>query len=374
MPVKSPIEAMDAALAAIGTPASPGVTDDELPPEGDEEIEENPPTGDDDETPPGDGEGDPPGDDDPAGEGDGDPDETDEEKAEREAAEAAAAETPEQKAEREAAEAASAEPPDHVNDPIPEGLTKKTSERMQFLANRVRDLEPEAETGRELIQHINNSNMTADEFSMALTFGRLKHSDNVEDHRKAYAILWSGLKELAPLIGETLPGVDLLEGHPDLAKQVQDGKLDAKIAAEVAAGRNRRKADTAAATRAQQNNQSANTRAQQNAQLETQVKGELNELGKNLAKNDKQFEAKMALLTKADRAAIQNTPPGLRVAAFLKKYVALKITAKPAAGKPGGKPGQQPLRAGKTPASGGSGVRREPKSPVEAMDFALGLK
>jgi hypothetical protein len=378
MAVKTALEALDAALATGGTPPPSSEVDEELPetPSGEENDEETPPTGDED-----DGAGETDGEDgEDAGEtdgeaGDGDEtEETDEEKAARETEEAAA-ETPEAKAAREKAEkAAERGTGDILEDPIPKDLNQRTQTRMRSLIETVKELQPDAEIGRELMGHINQSMMTADEFNMALTFGRLKHSDNVEDNRKAYSILMQGLKELAPIIGETLPGVDLLEGHPDLAQQVKEGKLDPKIAAEAAAGRNRRKAEGLAATRAQENQQTANQRAQQQQQQAAAVKKELNELGADLSANDPQFEAKMRAMSKEQKAKINATPLGLRVNAFLKTYMAIKLAPKGAAPAVGKKPGPQPLRAGKVPAAGGNGVRRAPKSAVEAMDFALGLK
>lgn len=377
MAAKSALDALNESLAANGVAVSGDPPDDEViegdPPGGedpsDEEIVEGDPP--DEEIV----EGDPPEGDETGGEDDpDDSDETDEEKTAREAAEAAAAETPEAKATREAAEKAAARGTgDILEDPIPKDVTKRTQDRMVKLIETVKEYKPDAEFGRELMGHITASQMTADEFNMALVFGRYKHSDSIEDNRKAYAILWQGLKELAPLIGESLPGVDPLEGHPDLQLRVTAKTLDAKDAAEMAAGRNRRKADSAAATRASQHSQTEQQRAQQSQQLEASVKKELNALGHELFEQDKQFEAKMKTMTKAQKAGIANSPPGLRVAAFLKTYLSLKVPVRVAA-PASGKPKPQPMRAGKVPAAGGNGVRREPKSAVEAMDFALGLK
>jgi hypothetical protein len=379
-------EALKAMEAALGT-TTPAAAQEQDPPTGNENDEQDPPEGEES----GDEGGDPPegdendGEDPPEGdegeEGDGEEGEEGAEGAEGEGGEA---ETPEQKAERERQEAEAAKkPPDHVNDPIPEGLSKRTTERMSFLANRVRELEPMASQGEELIGYINSSGMNAEEFGMALTFGRFKHSDNVDDHRKAYAILWQGLKELAPLIGETLPGVDPLEGHQDLKDRVTAKTLDPKDAAELAAGRNRRKAEQTAMQRASQNVQATTEQRRKAAELEEATRVELNDLGRQLAATDPQFEVKMKALQAAPRGAdgltpmqrIKNAPPQLRVNAFLKAFLAAKPAAPKAGVAAGGKtPGRQPLRAGKVPAAGGAGVKREPKSPIEAMDFALGLK
>jgi hypothetical protein len=391
MPVKTVLEALDAGIAKIGsTPAAP-VENEELPTGEEAGEEENPPTGDDDDTgedgqdgEDGDAEGEDGGEGGDAGDGEDGGEGGDAEGGEDggEGGEGGEGETPEQKAAREKAEkAAAAEPPDHVNDPIPTNLTQRTSERMQWLANEVKTLTPRAAQGDELIGYIRQSNMSADEFSMALTFGRLKHSDDVEDKRKAYQILWSGIKELAPLIGETLPGVDPLEGHPDLQARVREQKLDPKDAAELAAGRNRRKADAAAATRAGERRTSAEQQRQNMEALEKQCRADMNELGQQLAGLDTNFERKMALLQKSPKGAdgmtvlqrIAMTPPQLRVNAFLKAFRAVKLPAKPPGGKPnGGKPGQQPLRANQQPAAG-AGVKREAKTPIEAMNHALGL-
>jgi hypothetical protein len=374
MAVKSALEALEASLASGGAP----VTTEE-----DDEVVVTPPTGDDDADAGADGDADADADADETDEdadadadadADGDADGDADADADADADGDGEIETPEAKAAREKAEKEAARGTgDILEDPIPADLNKRTQERITKLIESVKELQPDADVGRELMGHIEASHMTADEFSMALTFGRLKHSDNIEDNRQAFNILMQGLKELAPLIGETLPGVDLLEGHPDLTAKVKEGKLDPKDAAEIAAGRNRRKAEGVAATRAQANAQTAQQRTQQQQQQAAAVKKELNDLGADLLANDPQFEAKMKAMSKEQKAKINATPLGLRVNAFLKTYMSIRPPAKGTVPANSRKPGQQPLRAGKVPAAGGGNVRREAKSAVEAMDVALGL-
>jgi hypothetical protein len=369
MPAKDALAAMNEALKPVLPTAESAPPTDEV-----EEVE--PPEPEEVETP--EGEETPEG-------AETETEETETPEAEGEEIETDETETPEAKTAREKQEALDkANPPDHINDPIPTDVTPRTQERMRFLADEVKRLAPTAAQGEELLGHIESTGMTPDEFAMALTFGKLKHSDDTADHEKAYAILWQGLKEIAPLIGRTLPGVDPLEGHADLQARVLAKTLDAKDAAELAAGRNRKAAEQAAAQRASQNRNQTQAQTQARERAEEQSRQDLNELGQNLAEVDPQFEAKMAALKAMPKGPdgltpmqrIAKAPPQLRTNAFFKAFRAVKLPlkgGKPAAGaKPGAKPGQQPLRANRQPASG-AGVKREPKTAVEAMSMRMGL-
>jgi hypothetical protein len=382
MAVKSALDALNAALESGGTPADD--ENDVTPPETEEveadETDGDAPDGEEtetDETP--DGEEDE-GDETPDGEEDEGGEKPDGEEGDGEGEESG--ETAEEKAAREAAEkAAELGTGDILEDPIPKDLNKRTQGRIVSLIDTVKELQPDAQIGRELMGHIEASQMTAEEFSMALTFGKLKHSDNVEDNRKAYQILWQGIKELAPLIGETIPGVDPLDGHADLQKRVAEKTLDPKDASEIAAGRNRVKATQNAQQRAQQSQQTAQQREQERVQAEERTRKELNEVGKDLAASDPHFEAKMEFLKKqkpgkdglTPMQRIAKAPAQFRVNAFLRTFMAIKLPAAAPVGQKQ-KPKPQPMRAGKVPAAGAGGVRREPKSAIEAMDVALGLK
>lgn len=308
--------------------------------------------------------GDPPAGDDPAGDdatddaapADGDPEAA---AADPAAAAAAAAAKPEVAADPN-------KKPDHVNDPIPKELKEATQERIRSLASTVKELQPVAETGRLLLNALEDARMSPEELDMAIGYSKLIKSDNIEDKRKGFHILMNELKALAPLIGESLPGADPVAAHADLVQEVKDGKLTAERATEIAVQRNRQKAGAAA----QQQHDSRAKADQQFDQALTSAKAELNALGVELAQKDPHFQAKYDAIVPALRNAFQNIHPSRWKTVFLNTYnnwkmPAAAVAAPAAAAAP---PSPTPLRANKQPA--GNGVKT-PTTMAEAMEAGI---
>lgn len=319
-------------------------------PPADPSVAEDPPA----DAPPADDTpaGDPPAGEDPAGETEGDTPAGDEPPADPAAA---AAKPPGTK-------------PDHVNDPIPKELKEQTQERIRFLAGEVKTLQPLAETGRMLLDAIDDAQMSPQELQFAIGYSKLIHSANIEDNRKGFAVLMNEVKALAERIGEPLPGTDPVAAHADLVQEVKDGKLTPQRALEIATTRGR----AAATTKAQQTN---DTRAQDEAAFERDrlaAVADLNTLGKELAESDPHFQAKYDAIVPALKVAFQNVHPSRWKTVFLNTYknwkVSLPAPAAPAPSPAPAPPSPQPLRANKQP-SGGS--VQTPSTMAEAINAGI---
>lgn len=289
--------------------------------------------------------------------------ETPEQKTAREAAAAAVeGETPEQKTAREAAVAK--KPLDPVNDPIPATVAERTRERMTSLIGMVKELTPAKTQLDELITTITSTGASADEFATMLGYMRAVHSPNIEDRRQAYQLILSELRGLAPLIGEVIPGEDPLAGHQDLADAVAAQSLSAAHAAEIAKARNSTKATTTAGQ--------AQTTAQQEAQAFETARltgvADLNALEVSLKASDPDYARKREILIPALQPVFNQLHPSRWKAAFTDAYKNMKIAPLPRAVVPSTKPGQQPMRANKTPAGEGA---KKPSTMLEAMTAGL---
>lgn len=357
-PEPTALDAINSALESI-TPKAPDSTGDAAgdEPETDEaEGEEG--TG---EAPEGEA---PAGEEDPEGEGpDGkkkdEAEETPEQKAARELAE-----TPEQKTARLAEE--TKKKPDPINDPIPQTVAPRTRERITSLIKEVKDRDGIVEQHRELFNTIQSTGVSPENFGHTLTVLRLFNSDKIEDNRQAYIFLQSQVAEMAKKLGETVPGVDPLEGHADLKEAVEAQSISSQHAGELAAARNRAAAVIAA------NN--ANTQTQEAAaaewnQANTVAKAALNALGKTLSGLDANYETKAKAVMAKITPTLGGIHPSKWVQLFQDEYAALgkKVVTVPGAKKVTG----QPLRPNKQPAGGG---QKQPGSALEAVEAALAGK
>jgi hypothetical protein len=295
-------------------------------------------------------------------------DETPEQKTAREAAAATTkapeGETPEEKTAREAAANAAKKPLDPVNDPIPATVAERTRERMTSLIGMVKELTPVKAQFDELITTITSTGASADEFSTMLGYMRAVHSNNIEDRRQAYQLILSELRGLAPLIGEVIPGEDPLAGHQDLANAVAAQSLSQEHATEIAKARNSSKATTTAVQ--------AQTTTQQAAQAFETARlagvADLNTLEVTLKASDPEYARKREILVQALEPSFKQLHPSLWKTTFENAYKNLKVAAAPRAIVPSIKPGQQPMRANKTPAGEGA---KKPSTMLEAMTASL---
>lgn len=305
--------------------------------------------------------------------------ETDEEKATREAADAAAAlanETPEQKAARLAnetpeqktareAEEAKAKTPDAVNDPIPEGLNKRTAERMRSLIETVKQQEAIVESHTQLFDVVRESG-SPEEFSAMIGYMRGSKSNDPKVLEQAYSLLQGELRGLAVRMGKPLYEVNLLRdpANADLVAEIAAGTLTNQRAHELALNRE------AVLQRTGQARNSETAGATEQARL-TGV-ADLDALEKELVKRDGAavYGAKRKVLESSLQATMAEVSPLKWKAIFTKAYDGLKVAAPVAAAPVVPAEKIQPQRP-KQPAGAG-GAKTAPTSALDAINQALG--
>lgn len=263
-----------------------------------------------------------------------------------------------------------AKKPDHVNDPIPAGVAERTRERIVSLVDEVKQLRDISDNQGQMISAVMDSGASPQEFGAMVQYLHWVHSDKPDDLESAYKLLSSELEGVALKLGRPLPGVDFLTGHDDLVKAVQEGLTTREMAVELAMGRKRTareqatKTATTAATAKTENDTAALALAKNEA-IE-----EINELGKDLAKEDPQYKVKFDALVPELKEKFKTLHPSKWKAAFLERYAKHKVAApaKAAAIVPVNKPkGPQPLR----PSSPSGGTVKTPGSALDALSSAI---
>lgn len=304
--------------------------------------------------------------------------ETPEEKATREAADAAAAlanetpeqkaarlaaETPEQKAAREAEEAKKKEP-DAINDPIPEGLNKRTAARMQALIDTVKEQQGIVESHTQLFDIVREAG-SPQEFSAMVGYMRGSKSNDPKVLEQAYALLQGELRGLAVRMGKPLYEVNLLRdpANKDLVDEIAAGTLTNQRAHELALNRE---------ALIQRNGQARHTEtvdATEQARL-TGV-SDLDNLEKELVKRDGAavYGAKRKILESSLKATMAEVSPLKWKAIFTRAYDGLTVAAPAAAVAP---PIEKPQPQRPKQPAGAGGATTAPKSALEAINLALG--
>lgn len=251
-----------------------------------------------------------------------------------------------------------------INDPIDQRLKETTRDRIQLLANTVKDRDTQLTKANEaltqantLFDAIDSTGMGPDELAAMLGYARARHHGTAEQKKQAYVFLKEELRALALEVGET-DVVDFTREHQDLVDAVAANQITPELAREIAVSRSRAKvtADTTAATNAQAEAQRVHTAGAK----------ALGDTAKTLAARDGEavFKAKKDILTAALRPVLAQLPPSQWAAAFLNAYNALP-TPKPAtAAVPAQKPAPQPLRPS-TPAGGGG--KKAAKTLLDAV-------
>jgi hypothetical protein len=257
---------------------------------------------------------------------------------------------------------------DHVNDPIPDEVKGRTRERITSLAATVKELEPIRAAHNELVSAIQQSGMNAEEFNTSLRYAELIRSPNIEDLRVAHKFLQGELAAISARIGETLPGKDPLEGHPDLIDLVAKKLTTPELAKETAQHRNR----TAAASKFNADNANATQAEQEYEQTVTAAKTNLTALGKQLegSLGAAEYARRYAIVVPQMQVAFKSIDPSRWVATMRSAFAQVPAAPVPATVVPAAPAKQtpQPLRANKVPAGNSNAA---PKSAQEAMDQAL---
>lgn len=271
----------------------------------------------------------------------------------------------------EAAAAAAKKPADPINDPLPKGTLQSTSERFKHVVDTLKKQTERADTSEkqydELIGHITGAGMGGKEFSTMLDYAAGVNGGTYDGLVKSRSILLRELETVSKMLGDPMPGEDILVNHPDLLKEVNDKLITPQRATEIAKQRNQ----NAAQTRLNQVGQNRQQTTQQAQQEAANGQAALTKLGQELAKKDGQPEyvrkARLVVAQFEAEKLMDGVPPKQWAALFRSAYALIpsKAAPKPAAG---GK--NQPLRGNKAPAAAGS-MAKQPKNLREAIDGAF---
>lgn len=268
---------------------------------------------------------------------------------------------------------------DHINDPIDKALSERTQERIRSLIDTVKQREEDLKPHQDVVRAIQDTGATADQFGYMLGYMKLVHSQDPEHWRLAAKALQNELRAISIRLGEPLDGFDVMREHPDLQKELAEGKLTPQRAREIAFQRSRTADQTEATKRTteQQKLEAQNEQARQSGITS------LNDLEKELVKRDGADVYKRLydlIVTDAMKETFTHIHPNQWRAVFLRHYDALKasLPTNPAAPnaerQPNGqfkpqavKSSPQPQRQ-KTPAGGTAAA---PKNLFDAISGAL---
>lgn len=284
--------------------------------------------------------------------------------------------TPEALAEKKAKEEKEAfrknQVEDPINAPIPKYLKETTQKRMTKLVEIAKDVTAKYESAQrdrdEIVGMIVDTGATAAQYTGALQYLKLVNSRDPAQIQQAIGIMQEELAALSRMAGVPVDGVDHLANHPDLKQAVEAKQLDAKLAQEIAAGRNQKLHQTQV--------QRATTQTQEQAQAahNAGVKA-LNDIGAELKKADPagyQARAQAVLAKIGEQLKAQH--PSQWAQTFLVAYTTYKAPAPAARSttttvqrKAPVIPKNQPLR-GNNPSGG---QQKAPGSLEEAISLGI---
>ena len=253
---------------------------------------------------------------------------------------------------------------DHLNDPIPEGTNKRTAQRIQSLISDVKELSTAREERDAIMQAIERTQSTPDQYAGALTVLKLYNSDSAEDKAQCLEIIRGMERDLAIELGQGQNHVKLSD-YPDLNSEVEAGTLSEERAMELAAVRERDKHIT---TKKQQRDEQTQGQ-RQTQELVDAGKKALNDLGQELTA-DPAYAQLYPQFTALLQTTLRHVHPSEWGEVARDTYSKLKA-AIPANtnNNPQPKPKNQPLR----PKSGSSSSNKksEAASALDALDGAL---
>lgn len=280
------------------------------------------------------------------------------------------AEGEEKPAEGEKAKEEQEKEPDPVNDPIDQRLSKKTRERIEHLADLTRNISAERDTFKknyeDHVSHIKSTGATPEQYSDALTYLKMVNSGDPTQMEQALQVMQAEVQALAKMLGKPVPGVSLLNDHPDLIQQVNAGQLTAQAAEELAGHRTRTQYMTAQSQRQQQ---AAQSQQAANAEIERGV-ADLDTLGQRLAaENPAEYAAKKAILVESLKPVFAQINPNQWAATFEAAYRRMTVAVPAPAPAKAPVPLRQPLRV-KTPAGGQKAEPKNLQDAIMGLDFS----
>ncbi|MAM17489.1 MAG: hypothetical protein CME35_00795 [Gramella sp.] len=201
---------------------------------------------------------------------------------------------------------------DEADDDIysePAGLKPKAQERFRNLVedNKSKSVQLGEAQGalKEIHKTVQDSNMTPEEFGYLIDYGRTAVSKDPKELEYALQTAQNEIIRISQLLGKEVPGVDLLEGHPELQKRVDDYELSREDALRIAKSE-RELASYKQAQNAQQEQQQT-TSNQKN--IEQQSLDQVRAYMGKMKSTDINFSAKEAKLVEQAAKVRENYPP-----------------------------------------------------------------
>lgn len=244
-------------------------------------------------------------------------------------------------------------------------LKPETGRRFNAILTQAKEYRERAtraeETSGVLVNAIVETGMDANEYAQFLGLARLVKSGTPDGAREALKQIDRIRADIATVIGEEVPGVDLLTDFPDLVADVEGLKLTREAALKVASARRSEKRMTEA-TRANAARSEAQTAWK--GRVDKAV-ADIDALGLQYSKVDLDYDRKLGILEKSLFPVLKSSVPPEQWAARVKAgYEALgEMRAPPADGAD-----QQHTPLRKTFGRGGAA---KPRTSLEAVTQAL---
>lgn len=249
---------------------------------------------------------------------------------------------------------------------MPEGLQPASQKRFQNLVDiakqataKVQDIEKSAKFHSETIDNfraiLEETKTSPEDLNQLLEYNRMVKSGDLEG---AIKLLDEQRSQIARYLGRPIEGADYLEGFDDLKQSVQEGKITAEHAAELAKSRNIQQVIQQENDRARQTNESrSNEKKQVNSAIENITK-----FASDKAANDIDYKRKEEILLKSIDRIRDDSPPSTWLSQVEMLYETLSSMPPAIPNKT-----NTPLR----PNSGGGG-KPQARSMQDAIDQGLG--
>ncbi len=233
------------------------------------------------------------------------------------------------------------------------------------LKEQVEQFQKPAQQWGELTGYFEERAITPDQFGQAMTVVSAFNSTDLTMKRQAAEILEGELRALKAQIGEEGGGYDPLAEpeNRDLAEAVDGADLSRERALEIAKLRHESRHNQTVSQRAAESRQQQETTTtdRQNAVAE------LNAIGEEYSKLDKDYQRKTAILTPILKPIFADLPPRLWGAKFKEAYAGLSIPADAPAKKHPAPLRNQPLR----PSAQSGNMAAELRTQDDIIDAAL---
>jgi hypothetical protein len=259
--------------------------------------------------------------------------------------------------------------PDPINDPIPKDLKGPTQERIRSLISTTKEVSAERDQIKQdfdyMVQGVQATGASPEQYGETLSWLAMFNSNDPKQQEKALELVETVAERLATLLGKERTVGDPLSTHADLKEAVRTGKVTIDYAKEIARTRNGQQ------FRGEINNNARQEQERQQAydtELAT-ARTALTDLEGSLKSLDKDWDVKKPILVAALKPVFASIPPSQWKAKFEEAYRNLPAMNRPAVARPR-VPENQPMRAGKNPAGGGS-IKSGPSSALEAVNAAL---